>query len=521
VLQGQCRLSESVIWTLQRAFYEAEGPAAWKPKGIPFWMTSNPYFARAMARVVLGFLRDLAAVRGAGAIDLSAPLNVVELAAGSGQFAFTFLRSLRELKDGVPGLDRLRVRYVMTDFAESNVSAWRAHERFRPFVEQGLLDFGLFDLERDGELRLLHSGERLAGTPNALVVLANYAFDSTRHDCFRVQAQTIAQDLVTTLVTGEGAADLSDPGVLERIRLRFDAVSMAAAYYDDAVSNRVLEGYRKTLGDTTFLFPMGAIDCIRRLLGVAGQRLFLLCGDKGDAHEEDLRRRGDPVMTRHGACFSFVVNLNAIGHYFEEAGGLALHTLQHTTGFQVSGFLCGFPESALPETRHAFHAETDDFGPTEFFTLVKSICQNFAAPPPDVLLALLKLCGADPEVLYIYRDVLVAHARQANDAQRQELRRTLKAAWDGFYILHRDMAFELARISIALSEPEDARRYCEESLRLFGRTHATLVMLALSHSLLGDYGEGLRVVDDALALKPDSEPALDLKARLQRAPGRA
>ncbi len=36
VLQGQGRLSDSVIWSLQRAFYETEGPSAWKPKGIPF-----------------------------------------------------------------------------------------------------------------------------------------------------------------------------------------------------------------------------------------------------------------------------------------------------------------------------------------------------------------------------------------------------------------------------------------------------------------------------------------------------
>lgn len=516
MLQGQRRLSESVIWTLQRAFYEAQGPLAWKPRGIPFWMTSNPFFARAMARVVLGFLRDMAA---AAALDLRAPLDVLELAAGSGQFAFSFLRALRELKEAVPALAPLRVRYVMTDFADSNVSAWRAHERFRPFVDEGALDYARFDLERDREVRLLESGETL-GAANPLVVLANYAFDSTRQDAFRIRGQAMAQSLVTTLVAGEGPAELSDPAVLERIRLRFEDSPMPAPCYDDPLSNRVLEAYRRRLGDTTVLFPVAAIDCVRRLLEASGRRLLLLCGDKGTAHEEELRGRGDPVMTLHGACFSFVVNLDAIGRYFEEGGGLALHAAQHTPGFQVSAFLAGFEAAALAETRHAFTAEIDHFGPLEFFTLVKSVMEHMHAPPADVLLALLRLCEGDPEVIYIYRDALVAHARAGDAPRRQEIRRTLRRAWEGFYPLHKDLAFELARISIALSEAEDACYYCGESLRLFGRTHGTLLLLAYGRSLMGDYEAGLRVVDEALALKPDSQAAVDLRDRLRRAPAR-
>lgn len=517
VLEERCRLSESVIWTLQRAFYEAQGPSAWKPKGIPFWMTSNRFFARAMARVVLGFLRDASA---AGALDAGAPVDVLELAAGSGQFAFSFLRALRELKDAVPGLAPLRVRYVMTDLARSNVEAWRAHPSLRPFVDEGRLDFARFDLEQDAEVRLLESGQAL-GSPNPLVVLANYAFDSTRQDCFQVHGHAIAQSLVTATVAGEGAADLSDPAVLERIRLRFEAAPMAAAYYGDTLANRVLDAYRKGLDDTTFLFPVGAIDCVRRLLALSAGRMFLLCGDKGAAHEQQLEGRGDPIMTLHGSCFSFVVNLNAIGHYFEEGGGVALHAARPATGFQVSAFLAGFGAGTLAETRHAFEAEVDHFGPVPFFTLMKSVMRDMPAPPLDVLLALLELCEEDPEVLYAYGDVLRAHARTASAAQRQELRRALGRAWDGFYPLHKDLPFELARISVALSEHEDARAYCRESLRLFGPTHGTLLVLAYCHALLGEYGEGLKVVDEALALKPDSEPALDLRARLKRAPARA
>jgi SAM-dependent methyltransferase len=510
-----------VIWSWQRSFYDSQGMDAWKPRGLPFWMTSNAFFARAMARVVAGFLRDLVAA-GAAALDASAPVHVVELAAGSGQFAFAFLRALHELMPAIPGLRGLRVRYVMTDFAEGNVSAWRAHERLRPFVQAGQLDFARFDLERDGQLSLLESGETLSpsASGNPLVALATYAFDTTRQDCFRIRDGRLWQSLVTTLLAGGNEPSPSDAVPLDRVRLRFENVAMDAAYYDDPLSNRVLEGYRARLGDTAFLFPVAAVQCARRLLDLAGGRLFLLCGDKGVAHEEELMARGDPVMTLHGDAFSFIVNLNALGHYFEEAGGLALHGQRHVTGFHLSGFLSGFPVNALPESLQAFHDHVDGFGPAEFFTLVRSICTTLAAPPLDTVLALLRLCAGDVEVFYVYREVLLAHAREATAPQRRELRRALAEAWEGYYPLHKDLAFDLARISMAMKEPEDARRYCDESLRLFGRRHETLLMLAFSHTLLGHFALARPLAEESLALRPDSEAARDLVARLQHAPGR-
>lgn len=519
VLQGQGRLSDSVIWSLQRAFYETEGPSAWKPKGIPFWMTSNTFFARALARVVLAFLRDLAAARPP-ALDPGAPLYVLELASGSGQFAFLFLKRLQELKRTVPGLEGLDVRLVMTDFTDSNVNVWRGHERFRPFVEQGMLDFARFDLERDHELHLIESGQKLAaaGLRNPLVVLANYAFDSTLQDVFKVDHQTISQDLVTTMVKGEGPEGPGDPGFLERIRLRFEALPMAAAYYDDPISNRVLEGYRATLGDTTFLFPVGALRCLRRLLDLSGNRLFLLCGDKGVAHEEKLRHLGDPIMTLHGGCFSFSVNLHAIGMYFREAGGVAMHATQHAPDFQVSGYVSGFAEADLTETRQAFQDQIDDFGPAEFFTLVKSLCDTYESPPLEMLLAILKLCDGDAEVVYVFRDLLVKRAREAGPVQRQDLRRVLARAWEGFYPLHKDLAFQLARICIAMSEAGDALRYCEASRRVFGDSHLTELMMAYCHCMQGRNVEGLRCAEQALALQPDYAPALELKTRLLSLP---
>src|SRR5688572_27373322 len=93
VVETGRRLSESSIWRLQRAFYDSAGPRAWKPKGVPSYVTNNPYIARTYARLVVAFLRDLTREGPGPAFDAREPLTIVELAAGTGRFAFLFLRA--------------------------------------------------------------------------------------------------------------------------------------------------------------------------------------------------------------------------------------------------------------------------------------------------------------------------------------------------------------------------------------------------------------------------------------------
>src|SRR5262245_52497006 len=84
-LEQDQRLSDSLIWTLQRESYRRLGTQAWTSGQLPWYVTSNAFIARAYARMVVGWLRDLLA---AGAVDRGQPLYVIELASGSGHFGF-------------------------------------------------------------------------------------------------------------------------------------------------------------------------------------------------------------------------------------------------------------------------------------------------------------------------------------------------------------------------------------------------------------------------------------------------
>jgi hypothetical protein len=513
VLEAKRRLSESIVWKLQRAFYAQSGPAAWKPKGVPFFITSNTFIAKAYARVVLGLLRDLSA---SGALDRDAPLYVVELASGSGQFAFLFLTRLLALIEAVPALAGLRVRYVMTDFAEKNVEAWPKHERFQPFLEQGQLDFARFDLERDVEIRLRRTGEVLsaAALRNPLVVVANYTFDTTVQDAFWMRQGVLHEGLVTT-TSSRVETDLEDPEILGRVTLRYEPSPIGEGYYDDARLNRVLETYRTRLSDTSFLVPVGALRCLRTLMGLSPNGLALLCGDKAFSQEDELIGRGDPGLALHGGSFSMMVNLHAMGLYVQEAGGTVLHGAQRDARLKVSAFLVGLPAPSLSETRLAFQDAVSAFGPADYHHLAQTLRKDQPAPPLEVVLALLRLSDWDFELVVGYREAFLKHGKTAPEALRQELRAALSRSWESFYPLQRDVAFDFARVCLALKYPQDVVRYGRESLRLYGDHHLTFTTLGLAHVLLEQLPEGLECARRALALKPDSAAARELKIRLE------
>jgi hypothetical protein len=116
-LEAPCRLSRSLLWRLQRRFFERRGIAAWSEGVVPHWATSNPYLAQAYSRIVLGFLCDWHAL-----VEPSQPLYIVELGAGSGRLAFHFLRRFERLLTS-SAFHATAFCYVMTDFAEPNLAA--------------------------------------------------------------------------------------------------------------------------------------------------------------------------------------------------------------------------------------------------------------------------------------------------------------------------------------------------------------------------------------------------------------
>ncbi len=500
VLEREVPLSRSILWRLQRRYFEQRGVDAWRRGEVPHYVTSNPFIADAYARVIAGFLRD------AGGAE---PVDVVELGAGSGRFAFHLLRRLCEAQ--ARGELAAPFRYVMTDFTEGPIAFWREHPSLRPFVERGVLDFARFDVERDRALTLLGSGRRIAADAPArpLVAIANYFFDGIPQDAFRVRDGRPFACLLTTHAPAD--ADADDPTLLGRLRLSWSERAVGEGHYGEAELDALLDGYCGALADTVVRLPVAALRCCRLLDELAGGRLLLLSADKGWAYASSLLGRSEPEPVVHGS-FSLPVDFHAIGEAFRRRGGGALHAPLRSSELVVSAMLSRDP-AAHVATRAAFAQAVEAFGPDDFFHLKQAFRAVHHEMTLPQLMAFLRLARDDARVLAQSIDRLIALAGTADDAQRRDLSALVLAAWDNHFHLGeaQDLAFSLGVLLAELRQPRRAIAFFHRSLALHGDDANTFFNLAVCHQSLNEGAEAARWIARTLAVEPTHERALALR----------
>ncbi|MEM1000309.1 MAG: tetratricopeptide repeat protein [Bacteroidota bacterium] len=440
--------SQSLLWNLQRRFYEQQGAAAWSRGKVPHYVTSNSFIAQAYAQIALGYLRDLA--EGGDALTV----HFVELGAGSGQFSFHFLHWLIPsfVQSQLPG--KVRFRYVMTDFAEENLAFWRSHAGFSAWVEQGWLDFARFDVTRDTDLSLQISGERLTAEAPAgpVLLIANYLFDTVPQDLFRIKEGDLFQSEVRLQMRGSEVPDLHDPALLPHLELRYRHVLWEGKdIYREASLNRLLGEYRDEFPECSLLFPADGLRCIERFRALSRDRLFVLSGDKGFFTEDALLGFTLPGIAHHGS-FSLTVNYHAFGKYALQEGGTAWFRPQNGASITVCGF--AFSGSTdLRETRLAWEQAGLRFGPDDYFTLKGGMERNFAAFSPSELLAYLRLSGYDPKALRRILPPLIQAAEAYDTSWAADFRALLPTVLANHFPLEDGGAFqaELDRLEKLLS----------------------------------------------------------------------
>jgi len=522
ILEQHQPFSRSLVWKLQQNFFAQRGIQAWSQGVVPHYVTSNPYIARAYSKVVFGFLRDCYSVEPEctnaefSPFDPGQPLYIIELGAGSGRFSFHFLKQFLDVR-ARSVLKDVPIKYVMTDFAERNLDYWRTHDSLRPFVEQGVLDFALFDAEQDQEIKLIHSGDVLSSETvgNPPVILANYFFDSIRHDVFHVRNGQLYESLVT-ISSQQEEPDLNDPELLNRIKIVYDDHPVGAHYYEDPDLNRILRDYQQRMADTSLIFPCLALQCISRLRHLSGDRLLLISTDQGYMHEQSLLGRGEPKMHLHGS-FSMMVNYHAIGQYILNQGGRVLHTSHHHVSINICAFLLGNQAKDYIETRQAYDEAVEKGGPDDFYMLITAIEKNYEALSLEQLLAYLRLSGWDAKLFLDCFPALLNNLESASEQSRQELHSAIRQVWDSYYHIgeERDLAFCMAMLLYGIEYHLEALDYFRYSLRLCGPDASTFYNMAMCHYSLRQLDETLACVKQTLALDPTFEAAKTMLIKLQ------
>ncbi len=493
--------SESLIWQLNRDYYQETGIDAWRKGIVPHNLTSNSMVGKTYAELIFAFLKDLAA-KG----QMNETIYILELGAGHGRLAFHILKHLERLVNHV-GLQLPKYCFVLSDIVEDNLNFFLTHPQFQIYFEKGILDVAYFDAIEGKELELRYSKKSILpqSLNQPLLVLANYFFDSIPMDLLYFKDK----EIFTCSISLESAVDpkgKNATAALEDLELAYYNLPLEVPCYENPILNKMIEEYRNSVFDTYLFFPTKGFQCIDNLRQISKKGIFLISMDKGFHEIHDLENSKFPEMIKHGS-FSFWVNYHALGSYCKKHGGVAM--FPEYSNFHLDlGALLFLPEpETYSETKIAYEHFVNDFGPDDNNSIKLFAYRNIAKMNTKEIIAWLRLSGYDSTLFKNILPLIKQLIRQISVNERTRLAQTMHRIWDGYFTLDEefDMAFEIGGMMYALGYYQEALDYFAFSIKQFGEKADIYYNKALCHYHLHQDDLFLKIVKEAKAAFPDYE----------------
>lgn len=496
--------ARSPLWDLQRQYYSEKGLDAWAEAQVPHYVTSHPVMAMAYAQIVLGFWRDLKAQGLTG----DQPLYIIELGSGCGRFAYHFLLQFFEAFDAIRGPDD-RVCYVMTDFSARTLEHWRERllGRLDPFIQQGRLDFALFDVESDSEVVLQNQGITLTAGSLKLppVVIANYVLGSIRQDLFFLEKERLYEGWMKIEPGAESDPDQPFAGMTPDYQKR----RITAPGYPDQQWNRLIEDYARSLPPCALLFPAWALNVLERLSRLQDGNLLLLSADRGSQSFKELAWQQTPDFACHSS-FTLPVNYPVLADIVQSQGGMCWNN-RSAKGLTI--LAASWRASAAGpwrETALAARHVLEGFDPNDFYRVKQTLESDELSMSPEQMLAYLRLGHWDTRLFYLLLPRIQAVlARQPGEAQ-QWWSQALGEIWRFHLPIGEDydLAFDLACLATELSRWTVAIDWFGQSLTAPDAQEydqgSTWFNLGIAHWQLANHSQAETCLRRALEL--ESEP---------------
>lgn len=484
ILEEGIPLLESSLWRLQTNVFSKLGVEAWTKKGVPSYMTSNPFTARKYAHLVLGYLRDGLSENSKNPIDVNEPIYIFDLGAGTGRFSYVFLKQLQILTRELPFLQKVTLRYIMTDIVDSNIEFCKNHPYLKHLIENKVIDFAYYHHSQTEPLHLQLSGVTLnkAELKNPIILIGNYFFDTIPQDLFRFHQGKWEKGTVTIKGPEEGNV-FDDPYSLEKLKIEFnyapiDEKEDKECEFSDL--KPLIEDYSTNLDGIPFTVPVGAFKAIHYFEELSKGRLMLIAGDQGYATIEQLKNSNEPRLAIHGS-FSMAVNYHAIRYYFDHKKGKGYLSNLSDPLFQVFVGVLGGNQTDYPELSLAFHDNIEAFEPKDYWNLASLVQSEWINPSLDASLVVLKLGYWDPMNFYTFYSNIRDQLSTATLKQKNELRDAIHAIWENFYPIHPlegEFIMNLGVLFFEMQRFAEALGFLQRSLQITGDNATTYTNMA-------------------------------------------
>jgi hypothetical protein len=434
VLQAPTVLSQSGVWAIMQHYYQNAGPEAFLE--VPYYGSSNTNLAEGYADSVLAYW---------SALPANAPLQVVELAAGSGRLTFLLLHHLAAKWPLYPHLANRSMRFIVTDFVEASIQAILSHPKLQSWVQNGTLTGAVVNPLTDAEIRCLDSGKPLTSGP--MVVVANYIFDTLQQDAYQVQNGVLHHALLGLAVPTAQTLPAHTMPTMAQVDLTYEytPVDPDTPVYANPLWNTILTDMAQPLHQSSFLMPVGALRTLDWLHALSGGQLLLLSSDKGyQNHEQHLGL--NPIdLALHGGAFSLEMNYQAVAQWVAAHQG---HTCTQMQGYKnpitTYAGVVGLPADAnmtglhTSVTQHFGTRNPSSFSVVNMVSLMLIQPQSEECPLNNQLLieSLLQgiaLAGYDPYFISKVAGNIYAMLPYFTVLQKQTLLAHLDLGWQQYY----------------------------------------------------------------------------------------
>ena len=506
--------SESLIWQLNRDYYQQTGVEAWRSGVVPHNLTSNSLVGKTYAALIFAFLKDLAA-KG----QTAETVYILEMGAGHGRLGFHILQHLERLVGQVK-LNLPKYCYVLSDIAEDSLNFFLAHPQFQDFFEKGILDVAYFDAVESTTLDLRFSKKTIKPQTlnQPLVILANYFFDSLPMDLFYFKDKKTSTCSVS-LESNENPEGMNTTTLIKNLELIYYNFPLEKPCYENPILNEIIEDYRTSVSGTYMFFPTKSFECIEHLKQLSKKGALVLSMDKGYHELHDVVKPETPEMITHGSL-SFWVNYHAIGSYCKKHGGQALFPSFSTLHLELA-CLMFLPESdTYTDTKIAYKHFVDDFGPDDYNALKEFTYKNIARMTLPEMFSMMRLSAYDSNLFIAILPRIKQVVQQISTNERTRLAKTMYLVWEMYFSIGEphDLAFEIGGMLYGLGFYKNALGFFDFSIHKFGAKPDIFYNKALCYYHLREDDLFLKTVKEGKSAFPDFKnfdylDKLDLNAK--------
>ena len=463
-VQEKTLFSKSLIWQINKDFYQQNGISAWTSGVVPHKITNSALAATTYAELIYAFLKDLASND-----QTTHMVYILELGAGHGRLCFNILEHLNRL---ISEDDECTTPYcyVLSDIVEENLSYYDNHPRLQKYIERGILDISYFDGTESQALNLRKSEKTISfgELDQPILTIANYFFDSLPNELFYIQDKTIFECSIA-LDSTVNPVDKSPKELLEEMDLTYHKLQVKDPVFENKIYNEILDQYGQLESDSYVLFPKTALECLANISALSKAGLLLLMMDKGYKEIQELKGMKVPDIVKHGS-FSLWVNFHAISQFCILNGGISM--LDSSTNFSIelgcfffNKQALAYPQFAQTYLKHSKQISLDDFN-----SIKKFIFQNIGKANLSELLGFVKLSSYDSTIFISLLPAIKQLSKRLSNKQRERLGQTIDEVWLRHYAIKGDydFSYELGGLMYDLGFYKGALDYFKYSTDTFG-----------------------------------------------------